>query len=154
MFICSLRLHTRYTDLNDGLFQGPRGDRGPCGMSNPGSEGSFTENQNRSSRWLRNRSSIWPQAHQGRRSEGYSRLIQNHLAFCLEPHCPRLVHLPCDEDQQEQMPCLESFPQKGCVAWQPQAFDGSFRSRAFHTSKCFHSPSQHKNPISSWQFQI
>ena len=62
---------------------------------------------------------IWPQPHQGRWSEGYSRLIQNHLVFCLGLHCPRLVHLSCDEDRQEQMPCLESFPQKGSVAWQP-----------------------------------
>lgn len=158
MFICSLRLHKRYTVMNDGSFQGPKGDKGPCGMSNSGSEGSFKESQNRSSGWLRNRSSILyvhlDQPHQGRCSEGYSWLIQNHLVFCLDPHCPWLVHLPCDKDQQEQMPCLAGIPQKGSMAWQPKAFKGSFHSSASHTSKYLNSQSEHKDPVSSWQVQI
>ena len=97
---------------------------------------------------------IWPQSHQGRCSEGYSRLIQSHLVFHLDPHYPWLVHLLCDKDQQEQMPCLAGIPQQGSVAWQPQAFKGSFRSSAWHTSKYLNSHSEHENPVSSWQFQI
>lgn len=70
------------------------------------------------------------------------------------PHYPWLVHLLCDKDQQEQMPCLAGIPQQGRVAWQPQAFKEASVLVLDKLPKYLNSHSEHENPVSSWQFQI